>query len=454
MKITLTEIAQTLDIPGDYPNDFLVTNIEFDSRLVTPGTLFVPLSGTRDGHEFIEQAKENGAIATLWSQEGQPEGLAVFPVEDVKDAFQRLAVYYLQLVNPKVVAITGSNGKTTTKDMTESVLAQRFRTHKTQGNYNNELGVPYTILHMPDNCEMLVLEMGMDHRGEIAFLSKLAQPEAAAITLIGEAHMENLGSRAGIAQAKMEITEGLEAQGTLIVPADEPLLAPLLEDCSQEIVTFGFHSGEVQARIVEETKESTTFLIHDTEFKIPVLGSYNVKNALIAYAFGRHFGLSEKEIYQGLADFQLTKNRTQWVKAANGADLLSDVYNANPTAMGLVLDSFAKLDLPGRRFAVLADMLELGEDSKAMHQSMADHLTTDYSKIFLYGEEMEQLAKILLDAPFQVYYFPTNEKEKMIQTLRETIQPTDQVLLKGSNGMGLAEVVAALQVNENEDENV
>jgi UDP-N-acetylmuramoyl-tripeptide--D-alanyl-D-alanine ligase len=301
--------------------------------------------------------------------------------------------------------------------------------------------MPYTILHMPIDTEMLILEMGMDHAGEISFLSKLAKPDAAAITLIGEAHIEHLGSRAGIAAAKMEIVDGLKEDGLLIIPGDEPLLQPLFADLTQQLATFGLSEGTIRGEILNETKEETTFMIDGNEYRIPVLGGYNVKNALIAYGFGRYFGLTTEQIATGLAEFKLTKNRTEWLKASNGADILSDVYNANPTAMGLVLDSFGQLDLPGRRLAVLADMLELGPDSKAMHRQMADHLSNNYDIVYLYGEEMSALHDAVSS---KVYYFEPNQKEALIAQIKADLLPTDSIVLKGSNGMGLAEVVAKL----------
>lgn len=448
MNLTLKEIAQALKIPGEFP-ETMITNIEFDSRQIQAGGLFVPLAGVRDGHEFVTQALENGAVATFWSwtEQNAPTQLVTLPVSDVKAAFQQLAVYYQQKVAPKVLAITGSNGKTTTKDMTAAVMAQRFQTYKTQGNYNNELGMPYTILHMPLETEILILEMGMDHAQEISFLSKLAQPDAAAITMIGEAHLENFDSRFGIAQAKMEITDGLKAGGLLLVPAEEALLNSLLQPEAYEIQTFGLNKAMIQAKILQEEKDQTTFKIQKATFTIPVLGSYNVKNALIAYGFGHYFGLSDEEIGKGLAQFQLTKNRTQWLKAQNGADLLSDIYNANPTAMGLVLDSFAKLTLPGRRLALLADMLELGPESKAMHADMAAHIDLSYAEVFLYGEEMQALAEVLEQQHRVVHHFRKDQKRQLITALKKALQPTDTLLLKGSNGMGLVEVVTQLQAD-------
>lgn len=445
MKLTIKEIAQVLGISG-IVDEREISSVEFDSRKIEKNGLFVPLPGTRDGHDFVKAAKENGAIATLWQKDRVevPSDLVVLPVADVTKAFQTLAQYYKQKIGTKTVAITGSNGKTTTKDMTASVLAQKYRTYKTQGNYNNDLGVPYTMLHMPDDTEVLILEMGMDHAGEIHFLSQLGQPDVAAITLIGEAHLENLGSRKNIAKAKMEIVDGLAKDGVLFVPADEPLLADLIAPISQEVQTFGLAQGDLQATIINETSESTSFVVNEETFVIPVLGGYNVKNALIAYGVGRYFGLSMEQIKNGLAQVELTKNRTQWLQAKNGAKLLSDVYNANPTAMRLVLESFGRLTLPGRRIAVLADMLELGPDSLAMHASMAEAIVDRYDFVYLYGEQMQALANRLTELNVPHAYFIPAQRQAFLEQVQQEIQPTDSVILKGSNGMQLSELVALL----------
>lgn len=450
MNFTTTIIKKAVQGEVLAENEVTVTGVEFDSRKISAGDLFVPLKGTNDGHEFVSKAMENGATATLWSNDPAtaPEGIAVILVKDTLQAFQALASYYLLEENPDVIAITGSNGKTTTKDMTESVLSQKFRTYKTQGNYNNDIGLPYTILHMPEGTEKLILEMGMDHAGEISVLSELAEPDVAAITIIGEAHIENLGSREKIADAKMEITTGLAADGLLVIPADEPLLTERVQTLSQTVETFGIQSGELSATILNETKGATVFSVDDNGYQIPLPGSYNVQNALIAMAIGRWFGLGTEDIFQGLAYVQVTQNRTQWLKASNGADILSDVYNANPTAMGLVLDTFAKLPTEGRRLAVLADMLELGEDSYALHTSMVEHINDqDFQEIYLYGEEMKGLKVALADRypTLAVHHFNQDAKQLMIATIKASLKAEDSIVLKGSNGMGLVEVVEALQ---------
>lgn len=452
MKLTFREAAKATKATNDWQQwpDFELTGIEFDSRLITEGNLFVPLKGENDGHTFIKSATEKGAQAAFWSaSEAAPAQLPILQVADTLTAMQDLAVYYLKKMMPTVIAITGSNGKTTTKDMIESVLAQQFKTYKTQGNYNNDIGLPYTILHMPDETEKLILEMGMDHANEIDFLSKLAQPTVAAITMIGEAHIENLGSRAGIAKAKMEIVSGLAADGLLIIPADEPLLTPLTKELTQTIQTFGLKQAECQAEVLQAQKESTSFKISgsDTVFTIPVPGNYNVGNALIAVSIGRWFGLTEEQIQAGLADFQLTKNRTEWLKSSSGIEILSDVYNANPTAMNLVLDSFSQMPTQGKRVAVLGDMLELGPDSAKMHASVSEHLNpTEISEVVLYGTEMRALHDALLKKyqENQIYYFDKEEKENLINTLKSILGAKDMVVLKASNGMGLNEVVANL----------
>ena len=285
MKLTIKEIAQVLGISG-IVDEREISSVEFDSRKIEKDGLFVPLPGTRDGHDFVHAAKENGAIATLWQKEKDnvPSDLVVLPVADVTKAFQTLAQYYKQKIAPKTVAITGSNGKTTTKDMTASVLAQKYRTYKTQGNYNNDLGVPYTMLHMPSDTEVLILEMGMDHAGEIHFLSQLGQPDVAAITLIGEAHLENLGSRKNIAKAKMEIVDGLAKDGVLFVPADEPLLADLIAPLSQEVQTFGLAQGDLQAAITNETRYGYADIESTDRFVYTLFSGRKVKEK--DYSFG------------------------------------------------------------------------------------------------------------------------------------------------------------------------
>ena len=455
MKVSIQEIVTAVSgmLVGDISPETNITSVEFDTRKVVEGTLFIPLKGARDGHDFIDNAFENGATITFSERELE-SNVPYIKVENTLKAFQEMAAFYLKKINPKVAAITGSNGKTTTKDMTAAVMNTTYTTHKTQGNYNNEIGLPYTIMSMNETTEVLVLEMGMDRKGDIELLSQIGEPDVAAVTLIGESHIEHLGSRKGIAEAKMEIVTGLKPNGTVIVPSDEPLLSPILEKVSQKIIRFGFGpSADVSATILKELKNQTTFtttLYPDRVFSIPVLGKYNVNNALIAILIGKELGVTADNIQKGLAEFDLTKNRTEWLETNKGIAILSDVYNANPTAMNLVLDSFSKIETSGKKKVVLGDMLELGHESKQMHESVASHLDPNLiDEVYLYGEEMTALYEKLMSVfvAEKVYLFKKEEKETLMNTLNENLQSTDTVFLKASNGMGLKEVVDYLLKN-------
>lgn len=455
MNLTIREIFQAVSGKNKeiLQTEILVDKVEFDTRKVTDSTLFIPLKGNRDGHEFIEQAFSMGASLTL-SDHPLELDVPYILVEDTLKAFQQLAKFYLKKINPKVCAVTGSNGKTTTKDMVASVLSTTFKTYKTQGNYNNEIGLPYTIMSIDEQIEVLVLEMGMDRKGDIELLTSIGQPDVAAITMIGESHIEHLGSRSGIASAKMEIVSGLQKNGTLIVPEDEPLIKPLLKSVTQQIKTFGLaNEGDYLGTIVEESRDYTTFTVNRFEgevFSIPVLGKYNVGNALIAIAVGEVLGVSIENMKQGLATFDLTKNRTEWLETKNGIQILSDVYNANPTAMKLVLDSFSKIKSKGRKIAVLGDMLELGPDSGKMHRSVGAHIDpARIDIVYLYGSEMKNLYDDLKEKfpKEKLVIYETSEKEEMIRAIGKEINSSDTVFLKASNGMGLKEVVDNLLNN-------
>lgn len=453
MKLDLYEIAEVLSAKNDVTQfeNVALSNAEFDSRLIESGDLFVPLKGARDGHDFIATAFAQGAAATL-SERPVAEGTYIL-VDDVLTAFQRLAQYYLEKMQVDVLAVTGSNGKTTTKDMLAQLLATRYKTYKTQGNYNNEIGLPYTVLHMPENTEKLVLEMGQDHLGDIHLLSELAKPKTGIVTLVGEAHLEFFGSRAEIAQGKMQIADGLRKDGLLIVPADKIVNEFLPADC--KLVRFG-PDADIFLTCLEERKDSLSFECNFLEQRIdlPVTGKYNATNAMIAAYAALQEGISEVAIAQAFSELELTRNRTEWKKAGNGADILSDVYNANPTAMRLILETFSTIPANpgGRKLAVLADMKELGADSKSMHGSMITSLNPEIvTDLFLYGQDMEALYDYAKEIypPGKVHYFIKNDEkdqfEQLTKAVREKLTPADQILLKGSNSMNLAKLVEDLE---------
>lgn len=451
MNLTLHEVADAVKAQNDvskYENRVL-GNIEFDSRFIKPGDIFLPLKGARDGHDFIPTAFENGAVVTFSEQD------VAFPhilVENTEQAFQDLARYYLAKTAVDVIAITGSNGKTTTKDMTAQILATTYKTYKTQGNYNNEIGLPYTVLHMPDDTEKLVLEMGQDHMGDIHLLSTLAKPKLAVITLIGESHLEFFGTREKIAEGKMQIIDGLVHGGELIAPADKIINAYLPEN--QKITRFGA-DADIHLTALYEHKDHLSFTVNflDEDLTIPVPGKFNATNAMIAAYVGTLEGVSPQHIKKALANLNLTKNRVEWLKASNGADVLSDVYNANPTAMRLILETFQTIarNPEGRKIAVLADMKELGDQTAQLHAEMITALNPEkLDLLYLYGENMLSLAQLAQEIfpPETVKYFrkddEKDEHDILSQDLLNELKLADQVLLKGSNSMRLAEIVNQL----------
>ena len=453
MNLTLHEVAGVLAARNDISQfeDVTLAKPEFDSRLIGPGDLFVPLKGARDGHDFIETAFENGAVTTL--SEKEVEGHPYLLVDDVLAAFQKLAQYVLEKSQVDVLAVTGSNGKTTTKDMLAQLLSTTYKTYKTQGNYNNEIGLPYTVLHMPEGTEKLVLEMGQDHLGDIHLLSEIAHPKAAIVTLIGEAHLEFFKDRKEIAKGKLQIADGMPAGSLLLVPAD-----PIVEDflpSQQELVRFG-EGADISITKLEERKDSLTFEANflSDAIDLPVTGKYNATNAMIAAYVALKEGISEEAIRASFKGLELTKNRTEWKKAGNGADILSDVYNANPTAMRLILETFSTIPANpnGRKLAVLADMKELGEQSIDLHNQMILSLSPDVlDTVIFYGQDIAGLAQLASQMfPLgHVYYFKKTAEEDqfedMVKQVKESLKEQDQILIKGSNSMNLAKLVEELE---------
>lgn len=455
MKLTLYEVAKVVGAKNKVSDfdDYPLGNIEFDSRKIEKGGLFLPLKGARDGHEFIETAFDNGAIATF--SEREIKGHPYILVDDALAALQELAAYYLKKMRVDVIAVTGSNGKTTTKDMIAAILETEYKTYKTQGNYNNEIGLPYTALHMPDDTEKIVLEMGQDHMGDIHLLSSLAKPHIAVVTLIGEAHLEFFGSREKIAEGKLQITDGMDSDGILIAPADKIIDAYLPDN--QKVIRFG-DGAEIYLDNLVEHKDSLTFTTNviDQPITLPVPGKYNATNAMVAAYVGKLLAVADDDIVEALANLNLTRNRTEWKKAANGAEILSDVYNANPTAMRLILGTFSAISANegGKKIAVLADMKELGQDSVQLHTNMITSLSPDtLDTVIFYGEDIAELAQLASQMfPLgHVYYFKKTAEEDQLEDLIKHVKTIlgskDQILLKGSNSMQLSKVVEALETD-------
>lgn len=456
MKIKLAEVAVAVNALNDITEygDVEITSVAFDSRDLKPGALFIPLVAENDGHEFLANARENGAVATLWANDhiaSRPNDFPVVVVEDTLIGLQELARDYLAKMSPKVVAITGSNGKTTTKDLIAAIGSTQYNTIKTPENFNNEIGVPITILRMEKSTELLVVEMGMDRFGQLEFLSNLVKPDMAVITMIGEAHIEFFKTRARITDAKMEIVAGLNQAGLFIYNGDEPLLRERALNVKQAKQTFGLtNDNDLYATEIETGDYATSFKTNkwpDLTFTIPVVGEYNVANALAALAVGSELKISPENLQVALRNVILTANRTQWLKNHNDVRILSDVYNSNPTAVKEVVKAFKDTKTTGKRVVVLGDMLELGDDSKALHASLADSLNpAEIQEVFLMGKDMEALKDALADkyTQAQLHYYPSLDKEPLVNDLKATLASDDVILLKGSHGIHLEQVLSLL----------
>ena len=450
MKMKLREVYSALKIQSDSIEDVEITGVCFDSRKAKKGDLFFPLQGERDGHEFINSAIANGVSATIWQSDHDipNDKIAYVVVKNVSNAFETLAKYYLNKVNPKVVAVTGSNGKTTTKDMIAKILSSSNNVAKTPNNFNNEIGVPFTILNMPTNTEVLVVEMGMDRFGQLDHLSSIANPDIAVITMIGEAHIEFFGTRDRIADSKMEITNHLQEDGTFIFNGDEPLLLERAKKIEQAKLTFGNHdSNNLYATDIKPGKTTTKFTTNlwpNLEFEIPMMGEYNVNNALAALLVGQISHIKPEAMQKALSELFVTENRTEWLKAKNGADILSDVYNSNPTAAIEVLNSLKAIKTDGRKLIVLGDMLELGDASEKLHESLAPYINADdFAKVYLIGDDMKYLRDKISHKyeTFDLLWYGKDQLTDLTKDLETELKPSDTVLLKASHGIHLENVL-------------
>ncbi|WP_338450783.1 UDP-N-acetylmuramoyl-tripeptide--D-alanyl-D-alanine ligase [Niallia oryzisoli] len=456
IKRTLHQIQNMIKVENELISfqEVSIEGVSIDSRKITQGNLFIPFKGEHsDGHRFVEDALKKGAAAALWQKDvpNPPTNLPILVVEDTLLALQELARSYRNELDVKVVGITGSNGKTTVKDMTANLLALEYKVQKTEGNYNNHIGMPLTILSLDENTDIAVLEMGMSGRGEIEFLSKLARPDVVAITNIGESHLQDLGSREAIAQAKLEIIEGLNENGGLIIYfGDETLLREGLSSYQgrADIKTFGrISTNDLYPVELETNQNGSTFKINgvETEFALPVLGAHNVLNALSAMLAAQYFHIPFHKMNDGFSSLKLTNMRMELVEGKNGEKIINDAYNASPTSMKAAIDLVSNLPDYDRKILVLGDMLELGEKEKEFHVEMGKYIDPEkIDYVFTFGKlgaEIAAGAKTIFSAE---RVFSYTEKPSLIEELEKYTNDETLVLVKASRGMKLEEVVNAL----------
>jgi UDP-N-acetylmuramoyl-tripeptide--D-alanyl-D-alanine ligase len=427
-----------------------VSRISTDSRTLQPGDLFVPLRGENfDGHRFVEQASERGAAGAMVEESWKgatPKTFALIRVADTLAGYQTLAANYRKSLRLKVIAITGSNGKTSTKDFVAATLARRFRVTKTEGNFNNHVGLPQTILGANSNDVIAVWEIGMNHPGEIGALAKLAAPDAAIITNIGLAHIEFMGSRDAIALEKGALAEAVGEGGTVILNADDPFSASLVQRTRAAVIFAGVENGSIRATDLRQSATGCEFTIlegaHRCRAQLPVPGIHMVQNAMLAVAAGRVFGLSLEECAAGLASTPLTKARLQ-IKEINGIQFIDDSYNANPDSMKAALRTLIELDADGRRIAVLGEMGELGEESDRGHREVGEAAAElGVDELIAVGATGAAIARAAEKAGLEKSR-SVDSPEGAAELLAENVSPGDLILVKGSRSARMERVLEA-----------
>lgn len=417
-----------------------------DTRQIHEGDMYIPLVGEKnDGHQFIKQAFEAGASSVITSQPIDYPDKNVILVKDTLQALTDMAAYLRKHRAVKVVGITGSVGKTSTKDMIYAVVSMQYKTLKTLGNYNNHIGLPLTVLRHQDE-EVMVLEMGMNHLGEIRHLTHIARPDIAVITNVGTAHIGELGSRENILKAKMEIVEGLTQQGRLIINDDNDMLHTV-QSQDYLIIRVGENNDcYLKAYHVELLLEESYF---DLDYQgktyhvhVPVSGHHFVMNALIAIAVGLSLDIDIEKCIKGIDQFELTKNRMDMIELSHGIRLIDGTYNANLDSMKSSLDVLSKY--PNRKIAILADMLELGAYEQAFHQEVGQYVAQKHIDVLLtVGQASRYIMLKAKEKGIEAYHFENNQQLK--QKLEQMIQKNDVILVKGSHGMHLHEIVEYLK---------
>lgn len=440
---------------GDFDDlDATFTDVCTDSRNITENSLFLPLQGERfDGHGFISDALESGAVGCLTARdrENYVPGKFYVKVRSTQRALRDLAAYYKKMFPIPFVAVTGSVGKTTTKDMVAAVLGARYNVLKTEGNFNNDIGLPLTLLRLNRSHELCVLEMGMDHAGEIDYLGELVEPDVAIITNIGDAHIENLGSREAIFRAKCEIFPHLKQSGLAVLSGDDEMLRTVKGQLAQKTVFVG--SGEDLDYRACDLDSSAGYLkcivhtpTHRFEANIPALGSHMIYSTLTAVAVAEHFGMELTEIGRGIQAFLPTKMRMNLIRCSGDIVILNDAYNANPQSMRAAASVLGE-SVGRRRVAVVGDMKELGPNSRLFHRAVGEYFAqAGADRLIAIGDLARYMAEGASEAGMEQVSYHESIEEARDALLRE-LRAGTTILVKASRSMAFERIVEFLQGN-------
>lgn len=456
MNITVQDILNVTKGTIIYGNkDEMCENFARNTKEIKEGDVYIGFKGERfDGGQFYEEALNNGAKGCIINK---IDGLEIknikdkfiIQVEDTVEAVGQIAKFKREKYNIPVIAITGSVGKTSTKDIIYSVVSQKYNTLKTQGNLNNHIGMPITILGLKDH-EALVVEMGMNHFGELSKLTKIAQPTIAVITNVGTAHIGNLGSRENILKAKLEILEGLSEEGCVVINNDNDLLHKWKETNTKfKAITYGINNQSMYvAKNIEYTDNGSKYELEEadgdtTKIDVPVGGEAFVYNSLAAISVGKLLNIPMEKIQEGIRKFELSKMRLDVQKTKQGYTIINDCYNANYDSMKSAIEYLKNMD-GKRKIAVLGDMLELGEFSKELHEKVGKTVAENEINILVtVGEEAKNIAKIAENNGVRYVYAYENNQDA-IEKLKKILEAEDVALIKASNSMNFKEIVNAL----------
>ncbi|MBR5155464.1 MAG: UDP-N-acetylmuramoyl-tripeptide--D-alanyl-D-alanine ligase [Clostridia bacterium] len=453
--MTLKQVAAACGGTFCGPNDeLLITDVVTDSRKISEGSVFVALKGEKfDGHNFVKQSYDLGAICCVVNSDFEnTQGLSVIMVEDTYAALRDIASYYRTRFSLPSVAITGSVGKTSTKDMVAEVLNQHYKVLKTDGNFNNEIGLPLTAFRLSQKDEIAVFEMGMSAFGEISRLSKIALPETAIITNIGFSHIEHLGSQENILKAKLEILDGMSPGGTVILNADDEFLNGAIDNIPFETLSYGIENknADMVAYNIKKSSEGTEFDVkveaEEWHISVNVPGLHHVYNALSAILTGLLYNMPMEEIVEGIATFRPSGMRQNAIELSDKV-IVKDCYNASPTSMKSGLEVLSvtppkNSEISSRRVAVLGDMLELGDYAEEAHRQVG-RLCCEYELgcLIAIGPNAKFVVEGAIECGFnssELYVFYDNNTAK--EHINEILKPNDVVLFKGSRGMRLEEI--------------
>lgn len=432
--------------------DIKIKGVSIDTRTINKKNLFVPIIGEKlDGHRFISQAFNKGAVASIIDITHEMPLLdkPYVIVDDSTAAYKNLATNYREsLKDITIIGITGSNGKTSIKDILASVLRKQFNTKKTVGNLNNQIGVPKTLLTLSKNTKFGIIEMGTDGFGQISNLTKMAKPHIAIISNIGDSHLQDLGTKDNIARAKFEILEGLDESGVFIYNSDDEVLNKIIKeyDIKQKVITFGFNKdADYRLEILNSNITGSEFLCNGEKFRVNLMGEFQVHNAAPAIIIAKHYGLTNEEINEGLMVQDRSAMRNELIEC-DGFDILNDSYKSNPQSLKEAFNTMSLLTGYSKKIAIIGDMLELGENEKELHKEAGrniDPKAVDY--LLLLGD----LSNYTLEGALEnfprnrVYHFTS--KEDLVDEAKYLITKGTLALVKGSRGLRMEEIVESLK---------